>query len=113
MMHIFFLCTANVHRSRTAEDYFSARNTRDEFKSAGLSEKYCAKNNSTLCTIALLNWADRVFVMEAAHVEVISEYAGKSFLDKVEVLNIEDVYQYMQPELVKILSTNHRLAGFN
>ena len=103
-MNILFLCTANMHRSRTAEDYFKKQHPDFEFKSAGLSEKYCKQYGSTLCTVDLLNWADKIFVMEPMHVDRISEYAGKQYLQKVEVLNIEDVYKYMQPELINRFS---------
>ena len=43
------------------------------------------------------------------HLQRIEEYAGKHYLDKVENLKIEDVYQYMQADLVKILDTHEKL----
>ena len=47
--------------------------------------------------------------METMHLQRIEEYAGKYYLDKVENLTIEDVYQYMQPDLVKTLDTHEKL----
>jgi predicted protein tyrosine phosphatase len=79
------------------------------YKSAGLSEKYCKKHRTTLCTTELLDWADKVFVMETMHTQRISDYAGKHFLNKVEILDINDVYQYMRPELIEILDLHERL----
>ena len=38
--------------------------------------------------------------MEPMHADRISKYAGKNYLQKVEVLNIDDIYRYMQPELI-------------
>ncbi|MEZ9140518.1 MULTISPECIES: hypothetical protein [unclassified Shewanella] len=102
-MRILFLCTANLHRSRTAEDYFDSKCSYHEFKSAGLSEKYCKKHGTTLCTTKLLDWADKVFVMEGMHAERIITYAGQSYLEKLEILNIEDIYKYMQKELIEKL----------
>lgn len=102
-MRILFLCTANLHRSRTAEDYFKSKYNRHEFKSAGLSDKYCKKYGTTLCTTTLLDWADKVFVMEGMHVERIAIYAGENYLGKLGILNIEDVYKYMQKELIEKL----------
>ncbi|WP_275974998.1 hypothetical protein [Shewanella gaetbuli] len=42
--------------------------------------------------------------MEPMHFERIARYAGEQYLEKVEVLDIEDVYQYMQPELISMLT---------
>lgn len=111
-MNILFLCTANQHRSRTAEDYFRSICHSHLFKSAGLSQKYCQKYGSTLCTVDLLEWSDKVFVMEDIHEKRIAEYAGMSYLNKLEVLNIEDIYKYMQPELIEKLRSSENLQFF-
>lgn len=103
-MKILFLCTANINRSRTAEDYFSKMVPGHEYRSAGLSEKYCTKHGTTLCSVKLLEWADLILVMESAHRERITEHTGRSFSDKIRVLDIPDLYQYMQPELITILT---------
>jgi predicted protein tyrosine phosphatase len=108
-MHILFLCNANVHRSRSAEDFFRAESNSYIFKSAGLSEKYCTKYGSTLCTLELFEWADKVFVMEPQHKKRIADYAGERYLHKVEALDIEDIYQYMQPELLKLFQSDTKL----
>lgn len=108
-MNILFICTANQHRSRTAEDFYRSSRANHQFKSAGVSQKYCQKYGTTLCTIELLEWADKVFVMEDMHVQRIAEHAGDSYLNKLEVLNIEDIYQYMQPELIEKLVSNEKL----
>lgn len=108
-MNILFLCTANLHRSRTAEDYYRSISPIHVFRSAGLSQKYCQQYGTTLCTYELLAWADKVFVMEDVHVQLIAEHGGQSYLNKLEVLDIEDVYQYMQPELIEKLKSNEKL----
>lgn len=112
-MNILFLCTSNLNRSRTAEDLFRSTVPEHQYKSAGLSQKYCQKYGTTLCTTELLEWADKVFVMEDMHVQRIAEHGGQSFLNKLEVLNIDDVYQYMQPELVEKLVANDKLRFLN
>jgi predicted protein tyrosine phosphatase len=101
-MHILFLCNANVHRSRSAEDFFKAQSNSHIFKSAGLY-------GSTLSTLELLEWADKVFVMEPQHKKRIADYAGERYLQKVEVLDIEDIYQYMQPERLKLFQSDTKL----
>lgn len=103
-MKILFLCTANINRSRTAEDYFSKMVPGHEYRSAGLSEKYCNKHGTTLCSKEMLKWADLILVMESAHRERIIEHAGQNFINKIKVLDIPDVYQYMQPELITTLT---------
>ena len=108
-MNILFLCTANLNRSRNAADYFSSNGAGHHYKSAGLSQKYCQKYGTTLCTIELLRWADKIFVMEDIHVQRIAEHAGESYLYKIEVLNIDDVYQYMQSDLIELLTSDKRL----
>ncbi len=108
-MNILFLCTSNIQRSKTAENFFKSKYPLHDIKSAGLSEKYCKHYGSTLCTLELLDWADKVFVMEPMHVERLSIYAGDKYLKKVVMLDIEDVYQYMQPELINVLEQNEAL----
>jgi predicted protein tyrosine phosphatase len=108
-MNILFLCTSNLNRSRTAEDFFRSTCSNHQYKSAGLSQRYCLKHGTTLCSIELLAWADRVFVMEDMHVQRIAEHAGQSYLNKIDVLDIEDIYHYMQPDLVKKLVANDKL----
>lgn len=108
-MKILFLCTANIQRSRTAEDHFRENYPEHTYKSAGLSEKYCKQHGTTVCTTELLDWADKVFVMETMHLQRIEEYAGKHYLDKVENLVIEDIYQYMHPALLQLLDAHEKL----
>lgn len=112
-MNILFLCTSNLNRSRTAEDFFRSICTAHQYKSAGLSQKYCQKHGTTLCTIELLNWAHKIFVMEDMHVQRIAEHGGQSYSGKIDVLNIEDIYHYMQPELVEKLVANDKLWFLN
>ena len=54
---ILFVCTANVDRSRTAEDLYKG-DARYEVRSAGV-----APFATVVLTRDLLLWADRVFVM--------------------------------------------------
>jgi len=108
-MNILFLCTANIQRSRTAEEHFRENYPDHIYKSAGLSEKYCKQHGTTVCTTTILDWADKIYVMEPMHLQRIEDYAGKHYLDKVESLAIEDIYQYMQPVLVGILDTHEKL----
>ncbi|MDC3189523.1 hypothetical protein NQU96_07210 [Pseudoalteromonas elyakovii] len=102
-MNILFICTANVQRSRTAEELFNALDNSNIYKSAGLSKKYVDKAGTTLCSEELLNWADKIYVFEDFHIEIISRYTDKKHIQKITNLNIEDKYQYFQRELVLLL----------
>jgi predicted protein tyrosine phosphatase len=50
----------------------------------------------------LLEWADRVFVMEPSQRRYLNAHFA-SVLKKIVCLNISDIYSYMQPELVVAL----------
>lgn len=102
-MNILFLCTSNIQRSKTAEELFRATNNNHQYKSAGLSEKYVSKANSTLCTVEVLQWADQIFVFEEMHIDRIQKHTGDVYLPKITNLNIPDDYQYFQRELVLLL----------
>lgn len=97
-----------MHRSKTAEILFRDKFPSHTFKSAGLSEKYCQQYGTQLCTIELLEWAEQIYAMEEMHRQRIALYASEHYLTKVEVLGIEDIYQYMQPELVEKLQVLER-----
>jgi predicted protein tyrosine phosphatase len=102
-MNILFLCTANIQRSKTAEEIFSCIDKTNEYRSAGLSYKYTQKMGSTLCTEEVLQWADEIYVFEDMHIERIRQHTGEQHLHKLINLQIEDKYQYFQRELVLLL----------
>lgn len=106
-MNVLFLCTSNVNRSKTCENYFRQVNPVHDYKSAGLSYKNCERFNSTICTHELLLWADIIYVFEQMHIDRIKAHHDNSdTLNKIINLNIDDVYTYMSGEL-KIKVFNH------
>jgi predicted protein tyrosine phosphatase len=102
-MNILFLCTANRNRSKTAEVYLFKIYPSHDIRSAGLSIKLCAKENTTLATIEMLEWADKIFVMEDMHIERIHKHSTINFDEKLVNIDIPDIYLYMQKELVELL----------
>jgi protein-tyrosine phosphatase len=50
-----------------------------------------------------LNWADLVFVMETGHRSKLSDHFRHLELPPIDVLNIEDEYEFMDEELIDIL----------
>lgn len=87
----------------TAQEVFSVIDKTNTYKSAGLSAKYVQKAGTTLCTEAMLIWADKIYVFEELHIERIKAYTGEVYLGKISNLYIEDKYRYFQRELVLLL----------
>jgi predicted protein tyrosine phosphatase len=96
---ILFVCTANVDRSRTAEDLY-AEDPRYEVRSAGTAAFATVRLDREL-----LLWADRVFVMNerddahATEIKLRFPGTGRPIVD----LDIEDRWRRGHPELVSRL----------
>lgn len=103
-MKILFLCTSNKNRSKTAEKVFSEMTPHD-VASAGLSAKYCEKEQGVLCTESMLKDADIVYVFEEAHLERIQQHTGSKYTNKIVNLGIDDVYTFMDDSLIELLQS--------
>jgi predicted protein tyrosine phosphatase len=98
MRRVLFLCSRNRLRSPTAEQIFGSR-TDLEVASAGLSP-----DADVPCTPDLVEWADVVFVMEKRHrAKLATRFRGRLKGKKVICLDIPDDYDFMAPELVRLL----------
>ncbi|RWF60095.1 protein tyrosine phosphatase [Mesorhizobium sp. M4B.F.Ca.ET.190.01.1.1] len=98
MKNILFVCSQNRLRSPTAEQVFSGR--RDiEVASAGTNH-----DADNPLTHELVAWADIIFVMEKAHRAKLQK-KFKTSLKRARVicLDIPDNYEFMDPELVRLL----------
>ena len=97
--HVLFVCTANVDRSKTAEDLYE-NDPRFEVRSCGV-----APFAQVVITRELLDWADFVFVMnetEDHHVTAIRRrFPGLS--REIIDLNVEDRWKRGHPELAKLI----------
>ncbi len=96
-LRVLFVCAMNKQRSATAEQLYR-NHAHLEVRSAGVRPD--AKRRVTeedLC------WADIVFVMERAHKSRIVEQFREVPLPYIEVLDIPDDYEYMDPQLQEIL----------
>jgi predicted protein tyrosine phosphatase len=96
--NVLVVCGRNKKRSRTAEFIFKNDN-RFSVRSAGLSPKSDRKISEND-----LNWADLVFVMETEQRAKIWEVYRHIELPKIEILHIPDDYEFMDEELIEILS---------
>lgn len=97
-MNLLFVCSENRLRSPTAEAVFS--------KYPGAQAIGAGTNADAETPVSgdLIDWADVIFVMEKIHRNKISKRYQALLKDKRLVcLDIPDIYECMQPELVKLL----------
>jgi len=95
-----FICTQNRLRSPTAESVFASWPD-VETDSAGLGN-----DADVQLSTEQIAWANIIFVMEKTHRNRLST-KFRSHLNgkRVICLDIPDDYEYMQPELVRLLET--------
>lgn len=99
-MKLLFLCSKNKRRSLTAEKIFDGYNGH-EARSAGTESSARIK-----VTSGLLGWADIIFCMEKKHLRRIKEtYSDAIGHKKVVCLYISDDYDFMDRELVEMLTS--------
>jgi predicted protein tyrosine phosphatase len=105
MIRALFICTQNRLRSPTAEQVFSTW-TNVETDSAGLGN-----DADVRLSVEQIEWATLIFVMEKAHRTKLAKQS-KAHLNgkRVICLDIPDDYNYMQPELVRLLES--KVGGF-
>ena len=97
-MNVLFLCSQNRLRSPTAERVFSGRPGLD-VRSAGTD-----RDAQVPVSAETVEWADVVFVMEKRHRNVLWKRVGSALAGKrVVTLHIPDEYDFMDPELVRLL----------
>ncbi len=97
-MNLLFVCSENRLRSPTAEAVFA------EYHGV---EAIGAGTNSDAATPVsgdLIEWADVILVMESSHRNKISKkYRSLLKNKKLAVLDIPDIYECMDPQLIKLL----------
>lgn len=99
MQKILFICSQNKLRSPTAEQVFS--------ELPGLDVLSAGTNNDavTPLTSELVEWADKIFVMENTHRQKLQKRFRSSLNGKkIICLGIPDDFSYMDPELIAILN---------
>lgn len=99
MTRVLFICSMNRLRSPTAEQVF-ANHVGIECDSAGLNN-----DAGNPVTDELIEWAELIFVMEKAHRAKLSKRFRKALGSRrVICLDIPDNYDFMDPELVALLT---------
>ena len=93
--NILFICSRNQWRSPAAEANYSAH-LHLQVRSAGTSSKARRR-----LSVKDIRWADLIIVMEEKHRQRIrAEFRDEMRYKAIEVLAIEDRYQFMDPELI-------------
>lgn len=102
-MNLLFVCSMNKWRSPTAEAIFKDHSFYNA-RSAGVSASARIRLSEKM-----IAWADLIFVMEKNHKQRIKELFGDSRNNKeIIVLDIDDDYQFMDPELIEIIKLSVR-----
>lgn len=97
-MNLLFVCTANKLRSATAETIFS--------EVAGINAIGAGTDKTAPTTVdsVLIEWADVIVCMEQTHRKKVKRlFPGPLKNKRLVVLDIPDDYDYMQPELIRLL----------
>ncbi len=102
-MNIIFICSANKDRSATAEEWAMEYYPNHQYQSVGSNQKICFQLGTQYMTEELLEWAERIIVMEKKHKNDIQHVFGSKFNQKVSVLGIRDYYKYQEPKLKEII----------
>ncbi|MCW2922896.1 MAG: Methyltransferase type 11 [Thermoleophilia bacterium] len=96
---LLFVCSRNRRRSLTAERLLR-RSSMCEVRSAGTASSARIRVQEST-----VEWADVIYAMEPTHVEQLRQRFGSLLAERTFVcLDIPDEYEYMDPELVEILS---------
>jgi predicted protein tyrosine phosphatase len=97
-LRLLFVCSRNQWRSPTAERIW--RNSpRFDVRSRGTASS--ARRGVTVDDVV---WADHIFVMEHKHARVLRQhYRDELAGAELHVLDIPDVYEFMDPELIDLL----------
>lgn len=91
-----FVCNQGKYRSPTAANYWKKIHPKDEVKFLGLFIDKKVKDK--------IDWADKIYVMELQQYDEIMKISNKlETMQKIVILNIEDIYTYNDKRLIKIL----------
>ncbi len=95
---VLVVCGKNKRRSRTAE-YLFKNDRRFSIRSVGLSPKSERQIQARDAA-----WSDLILVMEDAHKSRIAQLYRDMDIAPIQVLHIDDIYEFQDPELIELLT---------
>jgi predicted protein tyrosine phosphatase len=95
-LRVLFVCSRNRLRSPTAEHLFC------DFPGVDVRSAGTARDAEVQISRDDVDWADLIFVMERVHQKRLKTMF-KHFQARVVCLQIPDDYDFMNPDLIKIL----------
>ena len=101
--NVLFVCGKNRLRSPTAEQVFADW--------PGVETASAGTGHDADCPVSaeLIAWADTVLVMEATHrSKIAAKFRPQLRGKRMAVLGIPDQFEYMAPELVRLLQQKVR-----
>lgn len=97
-VNVLFVCSKNQWHSPTGEQVWR-RTPGLQVQSAGTS-----RSARQRLTVGDIRWADVILVMEQKHKSrIMADFRDEVRYKTLHVLDIQDDYKYMDPELVKLL----------
>ena len=102
-MNVLFICTANRDRSKTAEIYFQNKYPQHRFKSAGINKYLSERHGGVQVKKYMLDVADRIVCAEHCHSDYIIRQIDKKYINKIEILKLEDTGLFMSEDLINRL----------
>lgn len=98
--NVLFICGKARKRSPTAADLVT------KWDVANTDCVGVSLDADTMVSLNEIEWADKIVVMELKHKKKLNAQFGAALRDKpIKCLGIPDNYEYMQPELVDILTS--------
>lgn len=110
MKNILFVCSQNRLRSPTAEQVFA------EYPGIAVSSAGTNKDAENPLTTEFVAWADMIVVMERQHrTKLQRRFRAALRGQRVICLDIPDNYDFMDPELVRLLKVRmvHHLPAIS
>ena len=108
-MNILFICTANRDRSRTAELHFQLKYPEYRFRSAGINKYLSERHGGVHVKRYMLDVADRIVCAEYIHSDYIIRKIDKKYIDKIEIMVLEDTDSYMTKDLIDRLESKFKI----
>ena len=99
-MNVLFICSKNQWRSPTAEKIYQGHN--------GINARSRGTASSARRSVSAndIQWADKVFVMEPKHKQrLLANFHQLIQHKEVHVLDVPDLYEFADPELVKLIQS--------